>query len=113
MRMTDILHILRNPYGHQESTLSTTRIEAAYLIEQLATENAALKVGKDQYKHFKGNEYTVLFDDVYDSAVGPDAVPDVVYVGKNGVKWRRSAPEFHGYKNGVRRFNPITTGHIE
>lgn len=73
----------------------------------LKKENAALKIGKDIYRHCDGNEYTVLFDNVVDEAKGINALHDVVYVGTNGVRWRRPAVEFYGYRNGVRRFLPI------
>ena len=74
---------------------------------ELEKENAALKEGKRRYRHLNGNEYTVIADGVVDEAIGPDAIPDVVYVGKDGIVWRRPMDQFYGYVAGTRRFTEV------
>ena len=77
------------------------------LVNLLITENETLKDGKERYVHFKGNKYTLLHENVLDSEVGPNARGEVVYVGEDGIKWRRPMLEFYGYKDGIKRFERI------
>jgi hypothetical protein len=78
----------------------------------LKKENRALKEGKEIYLHYKGNEYTVLYDDVYDEkyGLGLKAVRNVIYVGKDGIKWERTLDDFKNFtETGIRRFKHVIT----
>lgn len=81
-------------------------IELLKEFEKIKKENAALKEKKEKYLHFKGEEYTVLHDEVYDEATFPDSKPWTVYVGKKGIKFKRPTEEFNGYKK-IKRFLKI------
>lgn len=107
MKEHEILSVLRNPYGINPEQIRKARIEGADLIEKLKLENAALKEGRARYRHLKGGEYTVLCEHVHDEVIGPHALPDTVYVGKDGIKYRRPTRDFHGLKDGIKRFERI------
>ena len=78
-------------------------------IRKLRIENAALKEEKKQVQHCKGNQYTVLHENVLleEYGNGISAKPHTVYVGEDGVKWTRPSEEFNDYKGILRRFQPL------
>lgn len=61
----------------------------------------------NMYKHFKGGIYTLLLDTVFDA---DDPTRHLVIYSSlvDGQRWARSAGEFFGMKDGVRRFAPVT-----
>lgn len=61
----------------------------------------------DEYRHYKGRTYTVICEGVLESdPENPDSSM-VVYQGTDGKIWIRPSFEFHGYRDGIRRFVPI------
>ncbi len=60
-----------------------------------------------KYRHFKGGIYEVICHGVLESDPENPDCDMIVYRGQDGKIWIRPAYEFHGYKNGVRRFELI------
>ena len=83
--------------------------DADLLINLLISErdtDIKIKPINTKYRHFKGGEYTLLYDDVYDSDVGPNSPKYAVYVGEDGRKWLRKSDDFHGHIK-KKRFKEI------